>query len=140
MLPLLLAAAVVSAARAELARGQSAAGFKVDEVVSDLGGVTDFAFLPDGRLLIIEKEGTVRVRRADGSVIESARLPVDDASEKGGLGVAVDPDFKRTQRIFLYYSAADSAGGTDVDRHRVDRKSTRLNSSHELKSRMPSSA
>ncbi|HET6283954.1 MAG TPA: PQQ-dependent sugar dehydrogenase [Polyangia bacterium] len=119
MLSLLLAAAIASAAARDLARGQSAVGVKVDEVVSDLGGVTDFAFLPDGRLVIIEKEGTVRVRRADRSVVEAARLPVDDASEKGGLGVAVDPDFKRTQRIFLYYSAADSVGGTDLDRHRV---------------------
>lgn len=92
---------------------------KVDELVSDLGGVTDFAFLPDGRLVIIEKEGAVKVRRPDGSIVQAARFRVDDASEKGVLGVVADPDFKRTRRLFFYYSAADEAGGTDLDRHRV---------------------
>src|SRR5205823_5441547 len=44
---------------------------------------------------------------------------VDDGSEKGMLGVAVDPDFEKTRRLFLYYSLADEAGGTNLDRHRV---------------------
>jgi glucose/arabinose dehydrogenase len=94
-------------------------GFEVSDFVTGLEAVTDFAFLPDGRVVITEKAGAVKVRRKDGKVVNAARFAVDDSSEKGMLGVAVDPDFLRTKRIFLYYSAADSAGGTDLDRHRV---------------------
>jgi len=44
---------------------------------------------------------------------------VDTESEKGLLGVVVDPAFAATGRLFLYYSRADAAGGTDLDRQRV---------------------
>jgi glucose/arabinose dehydrogenase len=91
----------------------------VEEAVSGLGPVTDFAFLPDGTLIVLEKDGVIRARRPDGKLALAARFPVDDESEKGMLGVAVDPDFARTRRLFLYYSLADDAGGTDLDRHRV---------------------
>ena len=54
-----------------------------------------------------------------------------------------DRDWKNTQRRFarLEYTVTQeqlNAAGRDVDR--TDRKSTRLNSSHIQKSRMPSSA
>lgn len=87
--------------------------------VQGLGQVTDFAFLPDGRLAITEKGGALKIRRTDGTVKVAARFQVDDRSEKGLLGVAVDPQFASTHRLFLYESAADEAGGTNVDRHRV---------------------
>src|SRR5574341_589618 len=96
-----------------------APGWVLQDFVTGLGPVTDLAFLPDGRMLITEKTGALHLRGADGSMKVAARLPVDSRSEKGLLGVAVDPEFARTRRIFLYYSLADAAGGTDRDRHRV---------------------
>lgn len=88
------------------------------DVVSGLEAVTDFAWLPDGRLVITEKGGAVKLAR--GGVTSVAGLfPVDDASEKGLLGVAVDPAFATTRRLFFYYSRRTAAGGTDLDRHRV---------------------
>src|SRR5512141_970044 len=90
------------------------------DVVTGLGATTDLAFLPDGRLVVTEKGGAVKLRGADGSVAVAAQFDVDDSSEKGMLGVAVDPAFfGATRRFFLYYSASDAAGGTDLDRHRV---------------------
>jgi glucose/arabinose dehydrogenase len=94
-------------------------GWVVEPVVAGLGPVTDVAFLPDGRMLIAEKTGALRLREADGSIRIAAQLAVDSASEKGLLGLAIDPDFARTRRIFLYYSVADADGGTALDRHRV---------------------
>lgn len=91
----------------------------VEDVVTGLGPTTDLAFLPDGRMLIAEKTGALKLRAGDGTVTVAARFPVDDRSEKGLLGVVVDPAFATTRRIFLYYSVADSAGGSDLDRHRV---------------------
>jgi glucose/arabinose dehydrogenase len=92
--------------------------FRVETAVSGLAATTDLAFLPDGRMLVTEKAGALKL--VDGGVARVVgRFPVDDTSEKGLLGVVVDPDFARTRRVFLYYSAADSAGGTDLDRNRV---------------------
>lgn len=88
-------------------------------VASGLGPTTDLAFLPDGRMVIIAKDGTVRLRAPGGALRVLARFPVDEESEKGLLGVAVDPEFARTRRLFFYYSLADGSGGTDADRHRV---------------------
>jgi len=97
----------------------TAAGYSFTEHASGLGATTDLAFLPDGRLVIVEKGGAVRLRATDGTVTAAGSFPVDAASEKGLLGVAVDPAFATTGRLFFYYSRATAAGGTDLDRHRV---------------------
>jgi glucose/arabinose dehydrogenase len=90
------------------------------DVVTGLGATTDLAFLPDGRMVITEKDGAVKLRGTDGNVALAAAFDVDTGSEKGMLGVAVDAGFfAATRRIFLYYSASDAAGGTDLDRNRV---------------------
>jgi glucose/arabinose dehydrogenase len=94
-------------------------GFAFADVVTGLGATTDLGFLPDGRMVIVEKDGAVRLRAADGSVSAAGAFPVDTESEKGLLGVAVDPDFTASGRLFFYYSLATAAGGTDLDRHRV---------------------
>lgn len=101
------------------AADEAASGWRLEDWATGLGPVTDLAFLPDGRALITEKTGELQLRGTDGVVRLAARLDVDTRSEKGLLGVAVDPGFATTHRVFLYYSAADSAGGTDLDRHRV---------------------
>jgi aldose sugar dehydrogenase len=67
------------------------------------------AFLPDGRLLITEKPGRLRIF-ADGKLSEPvAGVPKVSyqagPSEQGGLlDVAVDPDFAQNSRIYLSYS------------------------------------
>ncbi len=93
--------------------------FTISDWMTGLGQVTDFAFLPDGRAVVVEKTGAVKVRLASGSVAVAGGFPVDTASEKGLLGVAVDPAFAANGRLFFYYSLSDAAGGTDLDRHRV---------------------
>ncbi len=86
--------------------------------MSGLGETTDVAFLPGGRLLVTEKGGAVKIA-SGGTAREVGRFPVDARSEKGLLGVAVDPAFEATARLFFYVSFADAAGGTDEDRNRV---------------------
>jgi glucose/arabinose dehydrogenase len=63
--------------------------------VTGLAQPTGAAFLPDGRLVVTEKGGTLRVWTAAGGLREAPllTLPVCTASEMGLLGVAVDPAF-----------------------------------------------
>lgn len=89
------------------------------DVVTGLGAATDLAFLPDGSMVITEKAGAVKLRSPNGVITTAGTFAVDSDSEKGLLGVAVDPAFAQTRRLFFYLSVADSAGGTDLDRNRV---------------------
>ena len=118
---LLLTAALAVACghAADAAPTSPAAGFAFTDHLTGLGQVTDLAFLPDGRMVVVEKTGAVKLRAADGSVTTAGTLPVDTRSEKGLLGVVVDPAFATTRRLLLYQSRADADGGTDLDRHRV---------------------
>jgi glucose/arabinose dehydrogenase len=90
---------------------------------------TDLRFLPDGRMILTEKgssasgrdEDTARVlvRQSTGELRVAGKFRVDSTNEKGLLGIELDPDYRNNRRLFLYYSAAGSAGGTDLDRHRL---------------------
>lgn len=65
------------------------------------------AVLPDGSVLITEKAGKLKLRKADGSVHEIA-LPFTVAyGGQGGLGdVIIAPDFAKTGRIYLSWAEA----------------------------------
>lgn len=123
MIPLLAASCIaLMATRAQadsLVDGGSLQTFTVSDHVTGLGDVTDFRFLPDGRMVIVEKSGTVRIRHTDGTLVVAGTFPVDSSSEKGLLGVEVHPAFDLNSTLFFYYSLSDAAGGTDLDRHRV---------------------
>lgn len=65
------------------------------------------AYLPDGRLLITEKPGRLRIW-SKGSMSEPvAGVPTVAYRGQGGLqGIAVDPGFAQNQTIYLYYAEA----------------------------------
>lgn len=80
------------------------------------------AFLPDGRMLVTERPGRLRIVGPDGRV--GAPLPgVPDvsASGQGGLlDVALDPGFADNRRIYLSYAERGPGGaGTAVARARL---------------------
>jgi glucose/arabinose dehydrogenase len=99
--------------------GSATAPLSMTDFVTGLGPTTDLAFLPDGRLVVTEKTGAVRLRALDGTLSEAGVFDVDTESEKGLLGVLVPPDFAERGRLLFYVSLADAAGGTDLDRNRV---------------------
>lgn len=90
---------------------------------------TDFRFLPDGRMVILDKAGAVYVRTVAGELVLAGRFAVTSDWEMGLLGVAVHPNFATNQELFFYYAAAD---GTDADRSRV--VSRRLGDANRLES------
>ena len=114
---LLLAALLGSlpSAAQTLTAGGPASTFQLTTFVSGLGQLTDFRFLPDGRVVMTEKTGAVKVRRTDGSVVTAGSFAVDNDSEKGLLGVEVDPQF--ASNTFLYFYASD--GPSTANKHRV---------------------
>jgi len=66
-------------------------------------------FMPDGRLLVTERAGSLRVISADGrQVSQPVRgLPAVDHRDHGGLlDIAIDPDFSSNRRVYLSYTEA----------------------------------
>ena len=78
-----------------------------DALVASVGGPTALAFTPDGRLLITTQGGQVRVYQ-NGALLATpalnlaARLCTN--SERGLLGVAVDPQFATNRFVYFYYT------------------------------------
>ena len=114
-LPLLVMAGAGTATVAQVA---APAAFKVPEglpfAVSDQGQFdTPFAlaFLPDGRILVTEKPGKLKLRATDGSVKNVAGVPTVAPGGQGGmLDVALAPDFAKSRTIYLSYSEPRPSG------------------------------
>ena len=68
--------------------------------------------LPDGRLLITEKEGTMRIATTAGAL--SAPItglpPVNPAGQGGLLGLAVDPQFNSNRMVYWVFSEKVQGG------------------------------
>jgi glucose/arabinose dehydrogenase len=84
-------------------------GFEDNRVVN-VPDPTALAFTPDGRMLVTSKRGQLHVFDQDGKALTSPALnlgpKVCSNSERGLLGVAVDPDFEFADRnyVYLYYT------------------------------------
>jgi glucose/arabinose dehydrogenase len=90
-----------------------------DELVASVGSPTALAFTPDGRLLITTQPGQLRVYQ--GGVLQAtAALDLTATtcsnSERGLLGVAVDPSFATPNNNFIYVYYTFNRTGTCVNR------------------------
>ena len=85
----------------------SVAGFSDNAVVSGLFQPTAFTWTPDGRMLILEKAGRVRIvlgGTLQGTPALDISASVDSGSEKGLLGICLDPGFTANGFVYLYYT------------------------------------
>lgn len=92
---------------------------RVEAVAGDLDVPWDIAFLPDGRALVTELSGRVRLVGRDRRLRSTplANVPTSAEGEGGLLGIAVDPEFARGRRfVYLYVT---TAGGMEVQRWRM---------------------
>jgi glucose/arabinose dehydrogenase len=89
-----------------------------DSLVTAVGSPTALAWTPDGRMLITEQTGQLRVF-ANGSLLSNPALNLSsticDSSEQGLLGVAVDPAFASNQFVYLF-STRSIGGGPCTNR------------------------
>jgi glucose/arabinose dehydrogenase len=71
-------------------------------------------FLPDGRMLVTERPGRLRIVVPDGSLSEPiAGVPEVDARGQGGLlDVALDPDFQANRLVYMSYAEPGDGGNS----------------------------
>jgi glucose/arabinose dehydrogenase len=92
---------------------------RVETVATGLETPWEIAFLPDGRALITERPGRVRLLGRDGELRPAPVAEVDVAAvgEAGLLGLAIDPDFEVNGFVYLYRTVDD---GNEISRYRLD--------------------
>src|SRR5262249_49549540 len=95
--------------------GNPVAGFEETLFQGGLSFPTAIAFRPDGRMLITEKGGALKL--SDGSSVSTLiNIPVCDDSEMGLLGVAVDPSYNSNGFVYLYRTKDNGNCGSSSGR------------------------
>lgn len=98
-------------------------------VASGLEHPWGLAMLPDGRWLVTEKPGRLRLITAEGAIGEPITgLPAVDARGQGGLlDVVIGPSFGQDRMIYWSYSEARTGGNaTSVARGRLSDDGSRV--------------
>ena len=95
---------------------------RVDTLVEGLRHPWGFDFLPDGSMVVTERQGRLNWVAAES--YDVARIdglpPIADGGQGGLMDVAVDPDFAANQTLYLTFSEAGSGGvGTSAVRARL---------------------
>jgi glucose/arabinose dehydrogenase len=82
------------------------AGYAEARYASGISRAVAMEFAPDGRLFVCEQGGRLRVIK-NGALLSAPfiALDVDDADERGLLGIAFDPDFAANHHLYVYYTA-----------------------------------
>ncbi len=85
-------------------------GFTDALVVGGLAAPTAVEPVPDGRLLVLQKGGQIRIVQHDGSVVTAATLPVCTNSEMGLLSIALDADFAANGHVYVFRTRPGAGG------------------------------
>jgi len=89
---------------------QALANYSTEVVVEGLEHPWGMDFLPDGRILITERTGTLRIVDTDGKLLDEPVENVPEAWVKNQAGmfeVKLSPDFAETNRIYLSYACGE---------------------------------
>jgi glucose/arabinose dehydrogenase len=84
----------------------ASAAVRVETVATGLVIPWEIAFLPDGRALVTERPGRVRLLGRRGRLRRApvAYVPVSARGEGGLLGLALDPRFEQNRLVYLYFT------------------------------------
>ena len=96
--------------------------YVLETVVSGLENPWAMQFLPDGRILVTEKYGKLRIIE-NGKLLDdpvSGVPEVNPGGQGGLLDIALDPEYESNQVIYLSYSSAGDETGTEVIRAKLD--------------------
>ena len=95
------------AGQTDAPRRQSGVTFDVVTVVRGLESPWGLAFMPDGRMLVTEQPGRLRIVSPQGLLslpVQGLPPNIAFAGQGGLLDVAIDPDFASTRRIYWSFS------------------------------------
>ena len=86
--------------------------YQVKILTSDLHRPWGITSLPDGRFLITEKDGDMRIATQDGTLGNAITgIPTVNSSGQGGLlGVTIDPDFANNRMVYWVFSEKEADG------------------------------
>jgi aldose sugar dehydrogenase len=132
------------AAKAQLVSGSTITSqkqkFIFETITSELQSVWGIAFLPDGRILLNEKGGEIRIIK-DGKLLSEKISGVPKVYTNGQAGlmdIQLHPDYAKNGWIYLTYAKPDgSGGGTVIARAKLD--GNRLTGFEELFKALPTS-
>jgi len=117
---ILAAVTVAGCGRDEARRAAPAPeGMRVEIVAEGLEVPWELAFLPDGRALLTERPGRIRLLERDGSLRGEpvAEIEVSALGEGGLMGLALDPEFESEPLVYLYFTTAE---GLQLERWRFE--------------------
>ncbi|HEX9426640.1 MAG TPA: PQQ-dependent sugar dehydrogenase, partial [Candidatus Polarisedimenticolia bacterium] len=109
-----LALALMGVTNPALAQTLNDPRLQAEVVATGLLNPTTMAFVAPGDLLVLQKDNG-QVRRILDGVLQPAPVldvAVHFSSERGLLGIALDPDFLNNRFVYLYYT--ESATGLDT--------------------------
>ena len=101
----------------------------ITEIAAGLDHPWAIAFLPDGRMLVTERVGTMRIVSGDGQIGAALEgLPEVDARGQGGLlDVALHPQFAENRLVYWSYAEPGEGGNsTAVARGKLTQDETAL--------------
>ena len=97
--------------------------FRIVKVVEGLQQPWSLAFLPDGRMLVTEKAGRLRIvaqGKLDPNPVEGLPASLTVHGQGGLHDVVLHPDFARNSLVYLAYAGRDAEGvGTEMARGRL---------------------
>src|SRR5262245_55425355 len=104
-------------AHAATLMGDAQSAFDVEPLAESLSQPTDVAELPDGRVVVTQRLGDVKVVGTDGTTVTTAGHIdiVEDFQEQGLLGVVADPNFATNNTLYFYASV----GMDYANKHKV---------------------
>lgn len=125
-----LALAVAPACALDKTFKTEKAATRVTTVAAGLRHPWGIDFLPDGRMLVTERGGALRLVGRDGKISEPIQgVPKVDARDQGGLlDVTLHPDFARNRLVYLTYAEPGQGGAnsTAAARGKLNQEATAL--------------
>ncbi|ESQ80846.1 PQQ-dependent sugar dehydrogenase [Asticcacaulis sp. YBE204] len=121
---LALTALMSTPACAQTKPSTSAEGYDATVFAEGIEQPWGIAFLPDGRLLVTEKAGTLKLISADGksAQVVTGTPEVVDYGQAGLLDVAIDPKFSENGLVYLSFSepGEGDTAGTAIARGKLE--------------------
>jgi len=126
----LLLPTLASAQEAQRLKTQKAE-VTVETVARGLENPWGLAFLPDGRMLVTERPGRLRVVAANGQLSEPLNLGalrIAARGQGGLLDIALDPAFAQNRLVYMTYAEDRGEGraGTSIAKARLNQAGTGL--------------